>query len=208
MAHHLFLSISHFFHLYGYWTIFLATVIEGAGVPIPGETVLLFAGFLARKGDIHLGWAIPAAIAGSTLGALIGYCIGRLGGKAFLEAYRKRLFISSRAYNRAQSVFLKNAGWAILVARFIAGFRELLGIVAGVFRMDFWSFFVYNLAGAILWSVSICGVGFFVGNSWRRLVHDFERIDLVALAAFGAVVAVLAFRHWRRIGRREGATDG
>ncbi|MGH9451392.1 MAG: DedA family protein [Terriglobia bacterium] len=205
MAHHLFLSISHFFHLYGYWTIFAATLIEGAGIPIPGETVLLFAGFLARRGDIHLGWAIPAAVAGATIGALVGYGIGRLGGKAFLDAYRRRLFISHRVYDRSQAIFLRNAGWAILVARFIAGFRELLGIVAGVFRMDFWSFSAYNFAGAVLWSASISAIGFFVGNSWRRLVHLLARLDVVALAAFGAVVAVLAFRHWRRISREKTA---
>ncbi|MDE3178689.1 MAG: DedA family protein [Acidobacteriota bacterium] len=202
MAHHLFLSISHFFQVYGYWTVFLATLIEGAGIPVPGETVLLFAGFLSRRGDIHLGLAIPAAIAGSAIGASIGYLIGRIGGKAFLEAYRRRLFISSHAYDRAQTVFLKNAGWAILVARFIPGFRELLGIIAGVFRMELWGFSLYNVAGAVIWSVSITGVGFFVGKSWRRLMHDFARFDLAALAIFGAVVIVLAIRYWNRVRRK------
>lgn len=201
MAHHVFLSISHFFKLYGYWTIFFATLIEGVGIPVPGETVLLFSGFLSRRGDIHLMWAMPAAVAGATIGALAGYCIGRLGGRAFLDAYRKRLFISWKVYNRAQSIFLRNAGWAILIARFIAGFRELMGLVAGVFRMNFWEFFGYNFVGAVLWAMSTIAVGFFVGNSWRRLLHIFAKIDLVALGVFGGVVAVLAYRHWRRINR-------
>lgn len=208
MAHHLFLSISHFFQVYGYWTIFLATLIEGAGVPVPGETVLLFSGFLARRGDIHLGWAIPAAFAGAAIGALIGYAIGRVGGKAFLDAYRKRLFISSRVYARAQQAFLRNAGWAIIIARFIAGFRELMGILAGVFSMEFWLFFAYNLAGAVIWAIAIIGIGYFVGNSWRRLLHTFGKIDLVAFAAFIAVVAVLLVRYWSRTRRRGARSEG
>ena len=108
MAHHLFASFSHFFHVYGYWTVFGVTLLEGAGIPLPGETLLLFAGFMARTGSIHLGWAIAGAIAGSTLGECVGYFIGELGGKAFLEGYRKRLRVSSSLYDRAQAGFLKN----------------------------------------------------------------------------------------------------
>lgn len=198
MAHHLFISFSHFFRLYGYWTIFLATLLEGAGLPLPGETLLLFAGFVARKGDIHLSVAIIAAIGGSTAGETIGYLIGWLGGEAFLDAHRKRLMISSGAYEKSRAVFLKNAGWAIVAARFIAGFRELAGIVAGVFQMEFSAFFFYNLLGAMAWSITMCAVGFLVGKSWRRLLRVFGHIDLAFLIAFAVVVAILAWRYWRR----------
>ncbi|MGH9345371.1 MAG: DedA family protein [Terriglobia bacterium] len=205
MAHHLFISFSHFFRLYGYWTIFLATMLEGAGVPLPGETLLLFAGFVARTGDIHLSLTVLAAIGGSTVGECLGYLIGRLGGDAFLEAHRKRLFISTSVYERCRVVFLKNAGWAILAARFVAGFRELAGIVAGVFRMDFSAFFFYNFAGAIAWSVTMCAVGFLVGRSWRRLLHVFGHIDLAALVGFAGIVAVLVIRYWWRGRKKAGA---
>lgn len=207
VAHHVFLSISHFFQLYGYWTIFGATLIEGAGIPVPGETVLLFSGFLARRGDIHLVWAVPAAFGGASIGATVGYAIGRAGGKAFLDAYRKRMFISHHVYDRAQRAFLKNASWAILVARFVAGFRELMGIVAGVFSMDFWRFLLFNVIGAVLWAFAIIGVGFFVGNSWRRLLHTFERIDIVLFIAFAVLVAYLLVRYWDRIRRRRSRTE-
>lgn len=202
MAHHLFISFSHFFHLYGYWTIFLATLLEGAGIPLPGETLLLFAGFMARSGDMRLTVAILAAIGGSTAGESVGYLIGWLGGDAFLEAHRKRLYISTSVYERSRRIFLKNAGWAIIAARFIAGFRELAGIVAGVFQMDFPAFFFYNFAGAIAWSITMCAVGFLVGKSWRRLLHVFGHIDLAALIVFAGVVAALALRYWWR-GRKK-----
>lgn len=197
MAHHLFISFSHFFRLYGYWTVLLITLLEGAGLPLPGETLLLFTGFVARKGDIHLSLAIAAAIAGSTAGESIGYLIGWLGGEAFLDTHRKRLLISTSVYEKSRAIFLKNAGWAIVAARFIAGFRELAGIVAGVFRMEFNAFIFYNLVGAIAWSIVMCAVGFLVGRSWRRLLHVFGRIDLTLLIAFAVIVAFLAWRYWR-----------
>lgn len=198
MAHHLFVSFSHFFRVYGYWTVFLATLLEGAGVPLPGETLLLFAGFSARRGNIHLGWAIFAGVAGSTLGTCIGYFVGYLGGKAFLDGYRKRLYISPRLYARLQAIFLKNAGWTILTARFIAGLREIIGIAAGVFGMEFSIFFVYNFVGAVAWAAAIPAAGYWVGRNWRQLVHIFGHIEIAALAAFAAVVAVLILRHRRR----------
>lgn len=198
MAHHLFISFSHFFRLYGYWTVLLATLLEGAGLPLPGETLLLFAGFVARKGDIHLSAAIVAAIIGSTIGESVGYLIGWLGGEAFLDAHRKRLLISTSVYEKSRAVFLKNAGWAIIAARFVAGFRELAGIVAGVFQMKFKSFIFYNFVGAVAWSVAMCAVGFLVGKSWRRLLRVFGHIDLAALIVFAVIVAILAWRYWRR----------
>ncbi|MGH9406462.1 MAG: DedA family protein [Terriglobia bacterium] len=197
MAHHLFASFSHFFQTYGYWTVFGVTLFEGAGIPLPGETLLLFAGFTARTGNIHLDWAIAAAAAGSTLGECVGYLIGHLGGKALLEGYRKRLRVSPSLYDRIEAGFLKNAGWAIFFSRFVAGLRELAGIVAGVFQMDLPSFLIYNAAGAIVWAAIMCSVGFLVGKSWRRLVHGLARIDTVIFIGFAVIVVVLILRQWR-----------
>lgn len=203
MAHHLFVSFSHFFRLYGYWTILGATLLEGAGIPLPGETLLLFAGFEARTGNIHLTAAIVAAITGSTLGELLGYVIGRLGGEAFLDQHRKRLFISSRVYEKARAAFLKNAAWAIIAARFIAGCRELAGIAAGVFRMELGAFLLFNFIGAVIWSVAMCATGFLVGKSWRRLLRIFGHIDVAAIIIFAAIILAIVLRQWRR-GRASG----
>lgn len=191
MAHHLFVHLSHFFARYGYWTILGATFLENTGIPVPGATVMLFAGFMARSGKLHLGWAVAAAIAGATLGECTGFLIGRLGGEALLERHRRKLLISSYAYERSRAVFLKHAGWAIVVARFISGFREIAGILAGVFLMSPSSFMISNVIGAVLWSVSMASLGYFLGKSWRHLLHLFARINVIALMAFAGVIVLL-----------------
>ncbi|MGH9469947.1 MAG: DedA family protein [Terriglobia bacterium] len=201
MAHHLFLVLSGFFHRYGYWTVFGAALLENICIPVPGEATLLFAGYLARRGQLHLLWAIVAAIAGSIAGEWIGYEIGRWGGKAILDRIRKRFFLPSHTYERSQAIFLKHGEWVIIVARFVSGLRELIGIIAGVYRMSPGKFMLFNCLGAIAWSIAIGGMGYLLGASWRRLVHFFTRINYVAAALFGATVIVLLIRS--RLKRRK-----
>lgn len=205
MAHHAYIVLSHFFRHYGYWTVFIATLIENAGVPVPGETTLLFASFLARRGGLRLTWAILAGIAGAVLGECIGFLIGRAGGKAFIERHRKKLLISSHKYELAQSIFLKNAGWAILAARFVAGLREVVGLLAGVFAMSTPRFLFFNVISAVVWAITTGFAGYFLAGSWRRLLRFLTRINTLGLIAFAAVVIILVFRnlHRQRAVRRQ-----
>ncbi|MGH9325454.1 MAG: DedA family protein [Terriglobia bacterium] len=198
MSHHLFVMFSGFFHRYGYWTVLAATLFENICIPVPAEATLLFAGFLARGGDLHLHWAILAAIAGSVAGEAIGYGIGDWGGKAILDRLRKRFFISARAYERSQAIFLKHGDWVVLVARFVSGLRELIGIIAGICRMPFSRFMLFNCAGAVIWAVVIACLGYFLGGSWRRLVHFFTRANVVAAILFAVAVVYLVLRSRRK----------
>jgi len=68
----LFHNLAKFFAAYGYWVIFFGVMLENAGIPVPGETVLIFAGFLAYRGEIRLSRAVLTAIAGATIGDTAG----------------------------------------------------------------------------------------------------------------------------------------
>lgn len=83
VADSIFQILSHFFAEYGYWVVFFGVMLENAGLPVPGETVLIFSGFLAYQGDVRLGRAILTAIAGATVGDSLGYCLGRFGARRF-----------------------------------------------------------------------------------------------------------------------------
>ncbi|MGH9360194.1 MAG: DedA family protein [Terriglobia bacterium] len=198
MEHHAYIVLSHFFHHYGYWTVLAATLVENAGIPLPGETTLFFASFLARRGDLQLTWAILAGIAGAVLGEFIGFLVGRAGGRAFVERHRRKLLISSRRYEMAQSVFLNNAGWAILLARFVGGLREIVGLLAGVFAMPLRRFLFFNVVSAAIWAVTIGFTGFLLASSWRRLFRFLTRINTFGFIVFAVVVIVLVARSLRR----------
>lgn len=206
VADTIFQILSSFFSHYGYWTIFLGVMLENGGVPVPGETVLLFAGFLAYQGEINLERAIITGIAGATIGDALGYCLGRFGGTAFIEKYRRRLPFFGRHFDLAQTQYLRHGQWAVFVARFITGLRMFSGIIAGSFRMPFSRFFFFNFTGAVVWSTAVCCVGFIFGSNWDRLVYAVERFNRIILIIGGVTIVAGIILYYARK-KKLGPTD-
>jgi membrane-associated protein len=187
--------LSDFFARYGYWVVFFGVMSENIGLPIPGETVLLFAGFLAYQGKIHILPAILTAIAGATTGASLGYLLGRYGGTPVVKQFLSRFPRVAKRYDNAQRIFLKYGHWAVFGARFITGLRVFAGIVAGVLRMPFSTFLFFSFAGAVCWALVIGYVGFLFGSNWGKLVSFVGRMDRMALAIVGGCAVVVLLVH-------------
>jgi membrane protein DedA with SNARE-associated domain len=191
----LFQTLTDLFARYGYWVVFFGVMLENGGLPLPGETVLLVAGFLAYQGELRLLWAIGIAIAGATLGDSLGYTLGRFGGTAFFERYVKHFKFLARRFEDSRSLFLKHGHWAVFTGRFITGLRVFAGPLAGLFKMPYPQFFLFNFTGAVVWATAIGCVGFLFGDSWDNLSHfikDFHRATL-ALVAVLALVGLIAY---------------
>ncbi len=188
-----------FFAHYGYWVVFFGVMLENGGLPVPGETILLFSGFLAYHGHLSLPRAIFTAIAGATLGDSLGYLVGRWGGTALVNRYRGRFLLSARRFDHAQAIFLRFGHWAVFVARFITGLRVIAGPLAGAFLMPYPRFLLFNFAGAVVWAFAIGWVGFLFGSNWQRLVRLFKQVDAVVLLAviFAALIAWAVYRRKR-----------
>jgi membrane-associated protein len=195
VANSIFQLLSDFFARYGYWVVFFGVMSENIGVPIPGETVLLFAGFLAYQGKIHIVPAILTAIAGATVGASGGFLLGRYGGPSVVDRFLRRFPRLAKQYDDAQKMFLKHGHWAVFAARFITGLRIFAGILAGVLRMPFSVFLFFSFAGAVCWSLVIGYVGFLFGSNWDKLVNFVSRMDRIALAAIVCCSVVLILVH-------------
>ena len=191
MANTIFQLLSDFFARYGYWVVFFGVMLENIGFPVPGETVLLFAGFLAYQGKIHILPAILTAIAGATIGASLGYLLGRYGGTSLVNRLLSRFPRLRKRYDDAQKTFLKHGRWAVFAARFITGLRVFAGILAGVLRMPFSTFMLFSFAGAVSWAFAIGYVGFLFGSSWSKLVSLVGRMDRIALLIIGGCAVVL-----------------
>jgi len=203
VANTIFQVLSDFFARYGYWVVFFGVMAENIGVPVPGETVLLFAGFLAYQGKIHILPAILAAITGATTGACLGYWLGWYGGTSVVNRFLRCFPRLRKGYDDAQKKFLKHGQWAVFAARFIAGLRIFAGIVAGVLRMPFLIFLCFSFAGAVCWALVIGSVGFLFGSNWDRLVNFVGHVDRIALVIIAAAAVVLFLVH--RVRRRKPA---
>jgi membrane protein DedA with SNARE-associated domain len=199
----IFQTLTDFFARYGYWVVFFGVMLENGGVPLPGETVLLFAGFLAYQGQIQLVWAIGIAIAGATLGDSLGYTLGRYGGNAFFDRYVKRFKFLARQFENARGVFLRRGHWAVFTGRFITGLRVFAGPLAGLFKMPYPRFLFFNFTGAVVWATAIGCVGFLFGNSLDNLVHvvkDFHRFTLSLVAVLVLVGLIVYLRQRAKSG--------
>ena len=184
---------------YGYWAVAATLLLENAGVPVPGETILLLASFLAySQHDLRLPWIIVVATLAATLGDNIGFALGHYGGRPLLARYQAVFRIQDATVARGESLFARYGAVTIFFARFIFGMRILAGPMAGVLRMAWRKFAVFNFLGAGLWVTVISCAGYLFGQHWGRLERDIRRFDIVA----GIVVVLAAAFLWRRSRRK------
>jgi len=195
MSHHIFDLLRGALVHYGYWAVAAALLLENAGVPLPGETVLLLASFLAyRERDLQLGWIILVGTIAATLGDNAGYALGHYGGRPLLERYRNFFRISDTALGRGERLFSRFGAVTVLFARFVFGMRVLAGPLAGVLRMHWKRFAIFNLLGAALWVSAISSAGYFFGSQQKLLMHFIKRFDLALGVVFIVVVLVVWWR--------------
>jgi membrane-associated protein len=191
-----------FFDQYGYWTVFFALLLENAGVPVPGETVLLFASFLAfDEQELKLRYIILVGIAAATLGDNIGYWLGRKGGRPLLDRYAHLFRIPNSLIQKGEALFAKRGPLAIFFARFVFGMRIIAGPLAGVLKMDWRKFTIFNFLGAALWVTVISVVGYEFGEEWEDLVRIMGRVNLV----IGIIALWIAYMIWRAYRARKKA---
>ena len=181
------------FTSYGYWVVFFGVMLENAGLPVPGETILLAAGFFAASGHFTLPLVMLIAATGAVLGDNAGFAIGHHYGRNFFTRFGKYLFITPHRLGLIDDFFQRHGNKTILIARFITGLRVFAAIFAGASKMPWRTFFVYNVAGAILWSIVISTLGYLFGNSWPLLEKWVGRSGMFMLLA-AIVIAVIIWR--------------
>src|SRR5271169_6091403 len=188
-------SLREFVADYGYWAVALALLSESAGIPVPGEITLLLASFLAySEHQLHLGWIIVVATCAATLGGSLGYAVGHYGGRPLLDRYQSVLRIRPATLQRGEELFARYGAAAIFFSRFIFGMRVFAGPLAGVLRMRWRAFALFNFLGAAVWVTFIASAGYLFGHHWRRLARAVQRFDTAILIV---AVAVILFLWWR-----------
>jgi membrane protein DedA with SNARE-associated domain len=184
--------IEHYMLVYGYWAVFFGVMLENAGVPVPGETILLVAGYFASTGEFNIALVMIIAASGAIVGDNIGFAIGHHYGRGFLLRVGRFFFLTPKRLEHMENYFESHGNKTILVARFITGLRVFAALLAGASRKMPWRVFVlYNMAGAVLWSVVITTLGYLFGASLPLLVKWVGRggtILLIAAVVIGVVV--------------------
>ncbi len=180
---------------WGYFIVGAATFLEnsvGAGVIVPGETLVIIGGFYARLGELSLLWVAVAACVGAVLGDNVGYFIGRRFGRGFLNRHGRRLLITPERLERADRYYRSHGGKTVFLGRFIPFVRSVGFILAGVAHMRWRRFLMYDLAGSVVWGFGNAVLGYLIGASYERWKGYLTPIGL------GILVLLLAFILWTK----------
>jgi membrane-associated protein len=188
---------------YGYPVLFCGVLLENAGLPVPGETAVLVAGFLASPAggsQFHVAAVILVTVVAAILGDNAGFWLGHRLARPKLQSGRRFLFLTPAALELAEGYFARYGLWTIFFARFITGLRVVGALAAGTAGMPWKRFLVANASGAVAWAVTMTLLGYFFGHSWSLLHRWLGRGGVVLLACVVVLIALpYLLRRLRRL---------
>lgn len=183
----------------GYPAAGLGILVESAGVPFPGEALLLAAGAWAAARHHSLLLVIFFGFAGATAGADAGYYLGRRGGRPFVERFGAFFHIRPEHIAHAEVFFARHGDKAVLAARFILGLRTWGSMLAGMARMPFWRFQIFSAVGGLAWAALVGTAGYILGSNLALVWTIIRDVGIGGLAVVALIGLVLAFARWRAV---------
>jgi membrane protein DedA with SNARE-associated domain len=185
----------------GYPAAGLGVLIESAGVPFPGEALLLAAAAWAAARHHSLVLVIVSGFVGATAGADVGYFLGYKGGRPFVERFGSIFHIRPEHIARSEMFFARHGDKTVLGARFVLGLRTWGSMLAGMARMPFWRFHLFSMLGALGWAIAVGVIGYLLGNNLPLILTILGDIGLggLVLIVFVAITLIaLRLRAARR----------
>ena len=185
----------------GYPLIVLLMAIESSIVPLPSELVIPPAAHLAQtKGNLSMAGIVVAGTIGSWLGATAMYWASRLAGRPLVLRYGRYVFITREKVQGAERWASRFGSMGIFISRLLPVVRHLIGIPAGIVRMDYRLFSLYTLLGSAVWCAVLCWIGVKAGQDEALMKGELHRISLWlggALVVLGGFYYFFVHRHMK-----------
>src|SRR5580693_1738454 len=182
--------------IYGPWIIFGIVAFESAGVPLPGETILVASALLAATtGQIDIVGVVLAAAAGAIVGDGMGYLVGRQFGSPFLRRYGRYIRLDEDRLLIGRYLFFQYGSAVVFFGRFIAVLRMFAALLAGANSMPAARFFFFNVTGGICWA---CLFGFGAYAIGTEIFKISKTLSLVSLGLFivaGSALSIVLRRY-------------
>lgn len=191
----------------GYLGIFFLMFAENIFPPIPSEVIMPFAGFSAAQGDLDPILVILAGSAGTLLGALPWWYLGRyMSGerlKTLTNRYGVYLSISTEDLERATAFFAKYQRMAVFFGRLVPGIRTVISVPAGSVGMHFGLFLALTAAGTVVWNAALLSLGYVLEDQYERVG---AYLDPVTIGILGVLIGTYLYRILiQTLGRRRTA---
>ena len=185
---------------YGVWiyAILFAIIFSETGFVVtpflPGDSLLFVAGAVAAVGGMNIVILLALLVVAAASGNMLNYHIGRYIGPRVFK-WENSLFFNTAALQKTEAFYEKHGGKTLVISRFLPLFRTFAPFVAGVGKMDYLRFCLFNLIGAGLWVISLLLAGYFFGNlPWVKQNLSFVIVGIVLISLLPAFVGWLRHR--------------
>jgi membrane protein DedA with SNARE-associated domain len=185
----------------GYSVIALLMTAESSVLPLPSESIIPLAASWSHTGRISIGLPgiVIAGALGSWLGATIVYWISRLAGRPLLIRYGRYILITPDKIERAENWFAHYGAAGVFIARLLPGARQLVGIPAGITRMDYLRFSLFTLLGSAIWCAVLCWLGVTIGaNVTKGEMHKVVLLVGGTAVILGVLYYFFVHRHMKK----------
>ena len=167
---------------FGYFALSFLLILGSIGLPLPEEPLLLLSGYLSSVGFFKFPFVLIAAILGIVIGDNLSYWVARKKGIKFILKYGEIFFIRKRYIKKAEKFFKNHGGKAVFLSRFIIGFRFFGPIFAGVSKMKWSRFQIYDLIGIFVWVPIITLVGYVFGTNVSLIMKSLDNFGHLVFA--------------------------
>ncbi|WP_139491634.1 DedA family protein [Brevibacillus dissolubilis] len=185
---------------FSYLGVFLSMVVEGIGLPFPGDVALSFFGYLASRERFDLMQTILFATLGSGVGSMISFTLGKRYGVTLLQRYGKYLLISQQSIEVTTRFSSRYGVLVLLVGRMLPGVRTLSSYVAGIGNLSWPTFLVCSFIGFFIFCGFWTMVGFYLGENWSVVVKTIKEY-LVGIAS-GVILIGVTSLLWRKFRKK------
>jgi membrane protein DedA with SNARE-associated domain len=188
---------------YGPWIIFGIVALESAGVPLPGETILVAAAlFAATTGQISIVVVVLASAGGAIVGDGIGYMVGRRFGLPLIRRYGRYIRLDENRLLIGRYLFFRYGNVVVFFGRFVAVLRIFAALLAGANRMPAGRFFFFNITGGVCWACLFGFGAYAVGAGIYTISGTLSVISLGVLIATAFALSIFMRRNEVTLRRR------
>ncbi|NLC77726.1 MAG: DedA family protein [Clostridia bacterium] len=185
-----------FYYIQGYPLIFITTLIEGISIPFPGGYLLAWSGFVLGRDMSDLAMATGLGVMGYTLGAIVPYLVGRIGGRPLIEKLFKRFHLSFSHIDLAEKWFTKHGLIIVAFSRpFLLG--NYVSFVAGMAKTRLLPFLICTGLGICPWVIAYLYLGMLFGRHWRKALELVSQYSVIVSVL--AILFVLVFIYRRKL---------
>src|SRR5512133_28380 len=176
--------------------VFFLMLVHSAGLPVPSEAVMLFAGFNVSTGDQSMLGIIVAGMAGQMAGSWALYAVGYYGRVELLEKNRL-IHVGGERLAATDRWFARHGDAAVFWTRMVPVVRALISLPAGIAEMPLWRFSWLTALGSLPWLVGLAALGDAVGNNWDKWRDHLQYLDYAATVLLVGLIVYLLVRRGR-----------